>query len=155
MAKKQPLTKKNNRKKYTQLGWREWVIFPDHEGFSIKAKIDTGARSSALHATHIKEYEQKGKKWVKFRIHQSTKFIIIETPVLENRKITNSFGVSEKRLVILLKIKLGKKSWNTEITLTRRSDMTYPMLIGRNSLKKKHVVHPHRSYLHGDPSKNS
>ena len=75
MAKKQPLTKKNNRKKYTQLGWREWVIFPDHEGFSIKAKIDTGARSSALHATHIKEYGQKGLKWVKFRVHQSTKFI--------------------------------------------------------------------------------
>ena len=134
------------------IGWREWVSFPDNGNFSIKAKIDTGARTSAVHATHIRELVKNDKKWVKFRLYQSGKYLFVEIPIIEYRKITNSFGVSEQRPVINIKIKLGKNSWKTEVTLARRSGMTYPMLIGRNSLKINYLVHPHQSYLIGAPN---
>ena len=81
--------KKN--KKYKAIGWREWVAFPEFSNFAIKAKIDTGARSSALHATHIVEFENNNQKWIKFRVYQSRKFLNIKTPIVGYKKITNSF----------------------------------------------------------------
>ena len=135
------------------LGWREWVYLPQHKNFAIKAKIDTGARSSAIHATHIKEYEKNGENRVKFRIYQSEQCLRIDTKLLDHKRITNSFGRTTTRPVIQMKIKLGNKIWMTELTLAKRSRMTYPMLIGRTSLKKKHVIHSHRSYMTGKNSK--
>ena len=129
------------------IGWREWIYFPDYDNFKLKAKIDSGARTSALHATHIREFEKEGEKWVRFRVYQSRQFIDVERPVIRNAIIKNSFGESQKRPLVLLKIKLGNKSWDTDISLTQRSGMTYPMLIGRNTLKKKHLIHPKRSFV--------
>ena len=146
--------KLKNNKKYKTIGWREWVVFPEFSNFAIKAKIDTGARSSALHATHIVEFEKNNQKWIKFRVYQSRKFLYIETPIVGYKKITNSFGKAEIRPTIELKIKLGKNSWNTEITLARRSKLTHPMLIGRKSLKKKYIVYPHKSYIMDMPNQN-
>ena len=151
MAKTLSIINSKSRHKSVLIGWREWISFPDNGNFSIKAKIDTGARTSAVHATHIREMEKNDEKWVKFRLYQSGKYLFVEAPIIEYRKITNSFGVSEQRPVIDIKIKLGKNSWKTEVTLARRSGMTYPMLIGRNSLKNNYLVHPHQSYLIGAP----
>ena len=135
--------------KLVPLGWREWVYLPFYNNFPIRAKIDTGARTSSLHATHISKYKKEGKDRIKFRIHQSNKFLSVDTSLIKLKKITNSFGDSETRPVIKMKIKLGNNSYNTEITLSKRSRMSYPMLIGRNSLKKMHVIHSHKSFLTG------
>ena len=134
------------------LGWREWVYLPQHKNFAIKAKIDTGARSSAIHATHIKEYVKNGENRVKFRIYQTDQCLRIDTKLLDHKRITNSFGRTTTRPVIQMKIKLGNKIWMTELTLAKRSRMTYPMLIGRSSLKRRHVIHSHRSYMTGKNS---
>lgn len=138
-------SKLNNVK--INIGWCEWIYFPDYDNFKLKAKIDSGARISALHATHIREFKKEGVQWVRFRIYQSRNYIYVERPVLRNAIIKNSFGESQKRPLVLLRIKLGNKSWQTNISLTQRSGMTYPMLIGRNTLKKKHLIHPKRSFV--------
>ena len=143
---------KNKKKKYfnyTSIGWREWIYLPKFDDFAIKAKVDTGARTSALHATQIKEYDNNGNKLVSFRLHQSNKHIDISTQLIRYLKITSSFGDSEIRPLIRLKIRLGERSWSTEVTLTKRTRMTYPMLIGRNTLMKKYLIHSHKSYLTG------
>ena len=144
-----PKVKKQKYFNYTSIGWREWIYLPKFDDFAIKAKVDTGARTSALHATQIKEYDNNGKKLVSFRLHQSKKHIDISTQLIRYLKITSSFGDSEIRPLIRLKIRLGERSWFTEVTLTKRNRMTYPMLIGRNTLMKKYLIHSHKSYLTG------
>ena len=144
-----PKIKKQKYFNYTSIGWREWIYLPKFDDFAIKAKVDTGARTSALHATQIKEYDSNGKKLVSFRLHQSSKHIDISTQLIRYLKITSSFGDSEIRPLIRLKIRLGERSWFTEVTLTKRNRMTYPMLIGRNTLMKKYLIHSHKSYLTG------
>ena len=141
--------KEQNYSSYTPIGWREWIYLPKYDFFAIKAKVDTGARTSALHATHMEEYKKKNKTWISFRVHQSNEYMKITSRVIKYLKITSSFGETETRPVVKLKIQLGKRSWLTEVTLTTRSHMTYPMLIGRNSLMKKYLIHSHRSYLTG------
>ena len=144
-----PKIKKQKYFNYTSIGWREWIYLPRFDDFAIKAKVDTGARTSALHATQIKEYDSNGKNLVSFRLHQSNKHIDISTQLIRYLKITSSFGDSEIRPLIRLKIRLGERSWFTEVTLTKRTRMTYPMLIGRNTLMKKYLIHSHKSYLTG------
>ena len=144
-----PKVKNQKYLNYTSIGWREWIYLPKFDDFAIKAKVDTGARTSALHATQIKEYDNNGKKLVSFRLHQSNKHIDISTQLIRYLKITSSFGDSEIRPLIRLKIRLGERSWFTEVTLTKRTRMTYPMLIGRNTLMKKYLIHSHKSYLTG------
>ncbi|MDP6170330.1 MAG: RimK/LysX family protein [Candidatus Marinimicrobia bacterium] len=134
---------------YTPIGWREWIYLPNHNDFAIKAKVDTGARTSALHATHIEEYKKNSKTWIRFRLHQSNEYVQIVSRLIKHVNITSSFGDTENRPVIKLKIQLGERSWLTEVTLTTRTRMTYPMLVGRNSLMKKHLIHSHKSYLTG------
>ena len=146
---------KKSKKKtfsFTPLGWREWVTLPSHNDFKLKAKIDTGARSSSIHATNIQIY-QKGKiERVKFQIFQSKSFLNMNTKLVSYKKIKSSFGETEVRPVIHLKIQFVSEVWVTEITLAQRSGLTYPMLIGRNTLNKKHIIHSHRSYLAGSNS---
>ena len=144
-----PKVKKQKYFNYTSIGWREWIYLPKFDDFAIKAKVDTGARTSALHATQIKEYDNNGKKLVSFRLHQSNNHVDISTQLIRYLKITSSFGDSEIRPLIRLKIRLGERSWFTEVTLTKRTRMTYPMLIGRNTLMKKYLIHSHKSYLTG------
>ena len=144
-----PKVKKQKYFNYTSIGWREWIYLPKFDDFAIKAKVDTGARTSALHATQIKEYDKNGKKLVSFRLHQSNNHVDISTQLIRYLKITSSFGDSEIRPLIRLKIRLGERSWFTEITLTKRNRMTYPMLIGRNTLMRKYLIHSHKSYLTG------
>jgi len=150
-----PKVKIQKNHNYTSIGWREWIYLPKYEDYAIKAKVDTGARTSALHATQIKEYDNNGNKLVSFRLHQSNKHIDISTQLIRYLKITSSFGDSEVRPLIRLKIRLGERSWFTEVTLTKRTRMTYPMLIGRNTLMKKYLIHSHKSYLTGKNKLNN
>ena len=139
--------KKNAKNSLTPLGWREWVFLPSYNDFKLKAKIDTGARTSAIHATNIQIYQKDSSEMVKFQIYQSQSFLDIDTELISYKKIKSSFGQTEIRPTVHMKIQIGAEIWLTEITLAQRAKLTYPMLIGRNSLNKKHIIHSHKSYL--------
>ena len=144
--------KKNAKNSLTPLGWREWVFLPSYNDFKLKAKIDTGARTSAIHATNIQIYQKDSSEMVKFQIYQSQSFLDIDTELISYKKIKSSFGQTEIRPSVHMKIQIGAEIWLTEITLAQRAKLTYPMLIGRNSLNKKHIIHSHKSYLAGSRS---
>tara|TARA_B100001250_G_C19778482_1_gene780724 strand:+ start:1232 stop:1687 length:456 start_codon:yes stop_codon:yes gene_type:complete len=138
-----------NRKSKIDIGWREWISLTEFNNFYLKAKIDTGATMSALHATHIKEYDNQGSKYVSFRLYQSDSFKMFEKPILGYKTIKNSFGKKQSRPLINISIKIGDNIFDTVITLTKRSRMTYPVLIGRSSLAKNYRINPRQSYLTG------
>ena len=144
--------KKNIKTSLTPLGWREWVFLPSYNYFKLKAKIDTGARTSAIHATNIQVYRKNRNEMVKFQIYQSQSFLDIDTELISYKKIKSSFGQTETRPTVYMKIQIGAEIWLTEITLAQRAKLTYPMLIGRNTLNKRHIIHSHRSYLAGSRS---
>ena len=144
--------KKNTKTSLTPLGWREWVFLPSYNYFKIKAKIDTGARTSAIHATNIQIYRKNDSEMVRFQIYQSQSFLDIDTKLISYKKIKSSFGQTETRPTVYMKIQIRAEIWSTEITLAQRAKLTYPMLIGRNTLNKRHIIHSHRSYLAGSRS---
>ena len=141
--------KKNTIKQMINIGWREWICLVDFKDFYLKAKIDTGATISALHATHIKEFDFNGKKYVKFRIHQSKSFKNFKKPIVGYKTIKNSFGKKQLRPLINISIKIGDDTIDTIITLTTRVGMTYPVLIGRSTLSNNYRINPKRSFLTG------
>jgi len=141
--------KKKNKKSTIDIGWREWVSLVDFKDFYLKAKIDTGATISALHATHIEEFDLKGDKYVKFRLHQSKSYKMIKKPIVGYKMIKNSFGKKQLRPLINISIKIGSNTIDTIITLTTRSRMTYPVLIGRSTLDNNYRINPSKSFLAG------
>ena len=134
----------------TTIGWRENVELLDFDNSLIKAKMDTGARTSSLHATHISESEESGVKYVAFRlktnINNNKKYKFFKCELKEWRIIKNSGGDEEYRPVVRTKVKIGKKIMTIEITLTQRSRMSYDMLIGRTALRKKFLIDSGKSY---------
>ena len=140
---------KKKKKLLIDIGWREWISLIEFNNFYLKAKIDTGASMSAMHATHIKEYDSKQGNFVKFRVHQSKSYVMIKKPIEGYKTIKSSFGKKQMRPVVNISIKIGDNIIDTDITLTRRSRMTYPVLIGRSSLGKNYRINPKRSYLKG------
>lgn len=136
------------------IGWREWVSFPNLGIERIKAKIDTGARSSALHAYDIEFYKAKsGKLRVKFSVHpiqKNNKYVIpCHAEVIDQRYVKSSSGQQELRTTILTNLTMGIESWPIELTLTNRDDMGFRLLIGRTALKQKFLVDPQRSFFCG------
>jgi len=135
----------------TPIGWREWVGLPGLGIEKIKAKIDTGARTSALHAFSLKPYIENGKNKISFDIHplQHDTSIIITcvADVVDKRLVTDSGGHEEERYVIETLISLGGQIWPIEITLTEREDMLFRMLLGRRALRKRFLINPARSFL--------
>ena len=119
----------------------------------IKAKIDTGARTSALHAFSVRTFTKQGKKMVRFKMHpyQRRKDVVVEciAPVLDKRWVTDSGGHREQRYVIESSVELGGQVWPIELTLTNRENMKFRMLLGRTAMKGRLVVNPGRSYLVG------
>jgi hypothetical protein len=133
------------------IGWREWIGFPDLNIPRIKAKIDTGARTSALHAFRVEPFTRDGQAWVRFGIHpiQGDVNTVIEcaAPIKDQRVVRDSGGHEEVRYVIDTQIVIGDNVITAEVTLTDRDGMTFRVLLGRTALRKRYVVHPGRSYL--------
>lgn len=140
------------------IGWREWLSLPELDLVRIKAKIDTGARTSALHAFEVESYTNDGIEMVRFLMHpvQDNLDIIKEchARVIDERHVTDSGGHKEKRYAIKTTVKLGEKEWPVEITLTNRDTMKFRMLLGRTAMKDI-VVEPSASYLFGKPKSHS
>ena len=138
-------------KSESTIGWREWVSLPKLGVEKIKCKVDTGARTSALHAFYIEPYHRENKLYVKFGLHplqrNKTKIVECKCQVLDIRTVVDSGGHSEKRYVIITPVKLGLFEWTAEFTLTDRENMLFRMLLGREAIKNKFVVDPSRSYL--------
>ncbi len=137
----------------TIVGWREWVTLPGAGVPWIKAKLDTGARSSALHAFDIEEFERDGAAWVRFGIHpwQDTDgdAATVELPVHDRRVIRSSTGHTQERLVVLMDVVLLGRTVTAEVTLTKRDEMGFRMLIGREALRNGFLVDAGRSFVGG------
>lgn len=137
-------------KPYVVLGWREWVSLPDLGIAKIKAKIDTGARTSALHAFDIERFHQHGKDKLRFDIHplqrNDEKIVHCVANLIDVRTVTDSGGHRELRYVIQTPMILGGLYRHIEITLTNRSLMTFRMLLGRKALQQHYIIDPARSY---------
>lgn len=135
------------------VGWREWLSLPELGIQAIKAKVDTGARTSALHAFFVEPFTKNNEQWVHFSIHpeqHNTEHVIeCESPVLDQRMVTDSGGHTEHRFVIETLIRLGQKSWKAEMTLTDRDSMKFRMLLGRTALSNEFYVDPSASYVQG------
>ena len=138
------------------LGSEEWCSFPDLGIPLIKARVDSGAKTSALHAINIVPFTKEGEAWVKFDINpiqNNLKTILhCEARLIGNRLVKSSSGYSEKRYVVLSKITLGDKCWEIELTLTNRDSMGFRMLLGREAMSGRILVDPEQKYLLGDNS---
>ena len=135
------------------IGWREWVGLPELGVDRIKAKVDTGARSSSLHAFGIERFERDGVSLVRFEVHpiqRSTQDVVqTEAELVDQRKVKTSSGVESLRWVIVTEIVLMDQRWPIEITLTRRDAMGFRMLLGRQAVRGRFLVDPGRSFLGG------
>lgn len=139
----------------TVAGWREWVSLPDAGVRWIKAKLDTGARSSALHAFELEEFERDGEAWVRFSVHpwqrSAEEAQVCELPVHDRRVVRSSSGHSQMRYVVLMEVALLGRTVTAEVTLSRRDEMGFRLLVGREALRQGFLVDPGRSYLGGRP----
>jgi hypothetical protein len=140
---KQPLT----------IGWREWVGLPNLRVDAIKAKIDTGARTSALHAFRIEPFWRGGVVWVRFELHpiqrDVAKKVTCEARAVDQRSVRNSSGGVDRRYVINTLLRLGDEAWPIELALANRDQMGFRMLLGRTALRGRTVIEPGRSFLLG------
>ena len=141
------------QKQLMTLGWREWVGLPDLGLPPIKAKVDTGARTSAIHAFELRSYERGGQARVEFKMHPNQKdndtVVVCDAAVVDKRVVSDSGGHKEERFVIETTVTIGAHAWPIEATLTARDDMLFRMLLGRTAIKGRAVVNPGRSYLIG------
>ena len=133
------------------LGWREWLALPELGIHRIKAKIDTGARTSALHTFGVEPYEREGVLRVRFWVHPLQRVdsveICCEARVLDRRTVRDSGGHEEERYVIRTRVQVAQACWPIEVTLTDRDSMGFRMLLGRTAIRRRYLVDPGRSYL--------
>lgn len=137
--------------KHPIIGWREWVGLPELGIHQIKAKIDTGARTSALHAFSLRPFVQDNKQKISFDIHpfqyNNEETITCVADIVDKRLVTDSGGHTEERYVIETPITIAGQTWSIEITLTERETMLFRMLLGRSAIRKRFVINPARSFV--------
>lgn len=132
------------------IGWREWVGLPALGVDRIKAKVDTGARTAALHAWNIQRFARDGETWVRFELHpvqrDNRTRLLCEARLAGQKDVRNSGGHREKRVVIITEVSLGSQTWPIEVTLTNRDQMGFRMLLGRASVRGRFTVDPSTSF---------
>ncbi|TRW50559.1 ATP-dependent zinc protease [Aliidiomarina halalkaliphila] len=140
-------------------GWREWLALPELGISAIKAKVDTGARTSCLHAFQLEPFTRDGEEWLKIWVHPIQDDLtehVCEAKILEQRQVTDSGGHKEMRYVIKTPIQVGfgsqAQTFSAELTLTNRDTMKFRMLLGRRALNGRYLVDPEASYLQGKPA---
>jgi hypothetical protein len=133
------------------IGWRERIALPELNIQQVTAKIDTGARTSCLHAFHIEPFEREGVQWVKFGVHpyqrDNNHEVWCESRVVDNRIVRSSTGQESRRYFIATSIEILHHVWDIEISLADRDSMGYRMLLGRTAVADRFMVNPGRSYL--------
>ena len=137
------------------IGWREWVSLPDLGVDRVKVKVDTGARTSVLHAFKLQAFLEDGEEWVTFGLHpiqdNTTLEVECKAKVKEHRVVRDSGGHEETRVVIETHVTLGDETWPIELTLTDRENMAFRMLLGRTALVNRFYVDPVQSFLTSSP----
>jgi len=140
------------------LGWREWVVLPDWNVAHLKAKIDTGARTSSLHAFGLEWFDRDGSPWVRFEVHpwqrSTADSVVAEAAVVATRDVKSSSGDVEHRPVVHSSLVLAGHAVTAEVTLTRRDEMGFRMLVGREALRNRFLIDPGVSYVGGRPDKS-
>lgn len=135
------------------VGWREWVAFPDLGIEAVKAKLDTGALTSALHAWDVTPFTKGGEDWIRFVVYPDQRHksnpITSEARIKDRRRITNSGGRSEMRYVIETVIQADHETWRIELGLTNRDDMGFRLLIGREAMRGRLLIDPNSSFRLG------
>jgi hypothetical protein len=138
------------------IGWREWVALPDLGVPSVKAKVDTGARTSSLHAFNIDRYTEDDIEYVRFDIHpvqrSSKETVRAVAAVHDVRSVRSSSGRAQERIVIVTPVTVLGETWNIELTLARRDKMGFRMLLGRQAIRRRFLVDPGASYAGGKGS---
>ena len=136
------------------IGWRERIALPELGINLLQAKIDTGARTSALHATRMQRFDKDGVEWVRFHIPHASGLTArdVEAPLVDRRKIKNTSGKGENRLVIETLLVLGARQWRIEVSLADRSEMAMPIILGRTAIRRHGLlVDAGKSFLVGKP----
>ena len=135
------------------LGWREWLALPELGIRAIRAKIDTGARSSALHVDQLETGLRDGVEWVRFHLGNDcfADAEWAEAPVLDRRFVTDSGGHRTERIFVRTTLRLAGAEWPIEVNLSHRRNMLFPMLLGRTAMAGRFLVDPQRSFVLGEP----
>ena len=143
------------------VGWQEWLAFPEMGLPAVRAKIDTGARTSALHAHDVRHVERDGEPHARFVVNPLFKgrklAVPCEAPIVDEREVTSSSGHAELRIVVEAMLRLGvavdAPEWPVEVTLTDRAGMRFPMLLGREAMAGRVLVDPGASFVLGRPDR--
>ena len=149
-------TNADSSQKLPVIGWREWVGLPQLGCKRIKVKVDTGARTSALHAFQIEEFKKGEETWIRFEIHPRQRLeepvISTEAKLLEYRSVRSSSGKETNRPVIITKVRWRDKTWPIELTLANRDSMGFRMLLGREAIRGRMLVDSSGSFRGGKPT---
>jgi len=137
------------------IGWREWISLPEFDVEWIKVKVDTGARTSAIHAHRLEPYYSRGEHRARFIVcplqRDKRQRITVDVPVIDEREVRTSSGTLESRLVIRTDVVLLGRTFPVEATLAQRDPMGFRMLLGREAIRERFLVDPSRSFQNGEP----